>query len=138
MTEYAVGEWRRAHQSLRSAELLLETDCNASASRAYYAAYYAVVALLTYDDVITFTKHSAVRAAVHRDLVKTGKWSIDLGRAFDDLTNLRATGDYGADVSVTPEEAKEAVRLAARIIAAVRRANPQLDALAGSPGASPS
>jgi uncharacterized protein (UPF0332 family) len=63
MTEYACAEWRRAHLSLKSARMLLEMDCNASASRAYCAAFYAAVALLTFDETITFTKHAAVRLA---------------------------------------------------------------------------
>ena len=66
--------------ALRDANLLLANGgLDSAASRAYYAAFHAVTALFGLEGR-TFAKHSALEAAVHRDLVKTGKWASDLGR----------------------------------------------------------
>ena len=73
----------------------------------------------------SFTKHAALEAAMHRDLVKAGIWSDDLGSAFSWLVGLRKTGDYGMGIHVTPEEAEEAVRKAGQILKAVREAGPE-------------
>jgi uncharacterized protein len=69
--------WRRARQALETAGLLADRDPDAAASRAYYAAFYAVSALLAFDQR-SFRKHSAVERAVHRDLVKNGIWSSEV------------------------------------------------------------
>jgi uncharacterized protein (UPF0332 family) len=59
-------QWlRRAHRSLKAAETLLEQDLYEDAiSRAYYAMFYAVNALLIRDGLNVSGKHSAVVAAL--------------------------------------------------------------------------
>ena len=42
-----------------------------------------------------FTRHAAVRAALHRDLIQSGALSVNLGRDYDFLLDLRETADYG-------------------------------------------
>jgi len=86
--------WARAVDALRVAEHDLELSPDAAASRAYYAAFYAVSAHFALEGK-SYTKHSAVEAAVHRDLVKTGIWDMDLGRGYSRLAQLRTRGDYG-------------------------------------------
>jgi uncharacterized protein (UPF0332 family) len=101
-----------------------EVDPDSAASRAYYAAYYAVKALLTFEGK-TFRKHTAVEAAVHRDLVRTGRWSVELGEDFSDLAKMRATADYGSIMHATPDDAKAAAGKADRILAACREGSPE-------------
>lgn len=93
-----------------------------SASRAYYAAFYAVSALFAIEGTI-FNKHSAINSTVHRDLVKTGRWPLELGEAFLSLREARATGDYGEEIHVSQEEAEKAINAARRILEAVRKSN---------------
>lgn len=122
--EYRRTEWDRAADSLRGAEQLLAIDdFDGAASRAYYAAFHAVSALFAHEGRC-FTRHGQVRAAVHRDLVKTGRWQEHLGRAFDFCVNLRGVGDYGTEVRVSREQAAEAVDNARHILNAVRAAVP--------------
>ena len=64
--------WDRACRTIESAATLADTDPDSSASRAYYAAFYAVSALFAARDR-HFRKHKAVEVAVHRDLVKSGE-----------------------------------------------------------------
>jgi uncharacterized protein (UPF0332 family) len=111
--------WGRATRTLRTARVLIEDDPDSAASRAYYAAYYAVSALFESEGK-TFRKHTAVEAAVHRDLVKAGRWGKELGEAFSDLAKMRATADYGSIVHIAPDEAASAVAKAERIVVGVR------------------
>jgi len=64
--------WQRALQAVQTAEDLVDRDPDASSSSAYYAAFYAVSALLALDGQ-SYSKHTAVERAVHRDYVRTGK-----------------------------------------------------------------
>lgn len=111
--------WARARTALQSAEKLVSSDPDAAASRAYYAAFYATSALFASEGRF-FTKHSAVKQAVHRDLVQSGRWERDHGESYSVLLDLRATGDYGGEQHVSQKEAEMAVQLASRIVETVR------------------
>jgi uncharacterized protein (UPF0332 family) len=76
----------------------------------------------------SFSKHSAVRAAIHRELVRGEEWPVDLGKAYDALMELRATGDYGGLQQVSPKGAVDAVAMARRVLEAVRQACPEVGA----------
>ena len=73
MTAAAMDFWERAKDALHVARHDVELSPDAAASRAYYAAFYGVSAHFTMEGR-SFTKHSAVEAAVHRDLVRAGIW----------------------------------------------------------------
>ena len=118
MTEEALDLWRRALHSLRAAEMLASEEPDSAASRAYYAAFHAVSALFALRGA-TYVKHSAVKAAVHRDLVRAGAWDTSLGESYSYLFELRTTGDYGGSSHVTAEEAEESVQKAREILSAV-------------------
>ena len=126
MTKYAADLWQRAEEALRTAEANVSVSLDASASRSYYAAFYAASALLALEQR-EFSKHSAVRAAVHRDLVKTGRWPVGRGEDYSFLLRLRETGDYGGAMHVGHDDAQEAINAAKRIIDHVRTMCPDLD-----------
>ena len=68
--------WRRALEALDVAKHDLSISADAAASRAYYAAFYAVSALFALKER-SFAKHSGVEAALHRELVHPwgmGSW----------------------------------------------------------------
>ena len=94
VTPEAVDFWERARQARHTAEATAESDPDAAASRAYYAAFYGVSCLFAVEGK-SFTRHSALEVAVHRDLVKSGRWPRELGEAYAFVLRLRATGDYG-------------------------------------------
>lgn len=127
MNEFAASEWERAVLSLHSSERLLDTDPDSAASRAYYAAFHAVTAFFALRGQ-QFSKHTAIRAAVHRDLIHNGQWNVDLGKDYDFLMDLRETGDYGGLMHVSPEDARSAMQAAKRIIRAVDKSSPELNA----------
>ena len=122
--DYTGTEWDPAIDALREADILVTNGgFDGAASRAYYAAFHAVTALFALEGHI-FTKHSALEAAVHRDLVKAGKWPSDLGRDFSFCVDLRGIGDYGTEVRVDVKQATDAIASAHRILVAVRDALP--------------
>ena len=73
----------------------------------------------------TFTRHSGIETAVHRDLVKTNRWRRELGEDYAFLIRLRSTGDYGGQLHVTHEEALDAIDASKRILLVVHQENPQ-------------
>jgi uncharacterized protein (UPF0332 family) len=111
--------WLRAQQAARTARQLTSSDPDASVSRAYYAAYYAVCALFA-SEGRTFTRHTAVETAVHRDLVRTGRWLADLGAAYSWLVAMRYTGDYGGGAHASADDAGAAIAKVDAILQAVR------------------
>lgn len=125
MNKYGIDMWARSKEALRTAEADLSVSSDAAASRAYYAVFYAVSALFALEGC-EFSKHSQVRAAVHRDLVKTGRWPVERGEDYSFLLRLRETGDYGGSRHVSGDEADEAIVAAKRIIELVRKAHPEL------------
>jgi uncharacterized protein (UPF0332 family) len=121
----AADFWERAREALRSASHELPVSPDAAASRAYYAALYAVSAWFALDDKI-YVKHTAVEAAVHRDLVRPGLVTQEFGVDYSSLMRLRIVGDYGVSEHVSPEQARDAVKCAERILKAVADANPSV------------
>lgn len=123
MNREAAVLWERSIKALAVAKHDISIDANSSASRAYYAAFYAVSALFALEGK-TFIKHSAVEGAVHRDLVKTGRWSKDYGDDYSALREARSTADYGGEAHVSDIAAKESIEAAERIVKAVHTENP--------------
>lgn len=79
-----------------------------AANRAYYVAFYAASALLLQRDK-RFAKHSGLRSAVHRDLVKTGMIAPEWGKALDRLFESRQRADYLELAEVDADEAAEMI-----------------------------
>lgn len=126
MNKYAADLWKRAREAIRTAETDLSVSFDAAASRAYYAAFYAVSALFALEGR-EFSKHTAVCSAVHKDLVKTHQWPAERGEDYSFLLRLRETGDYGGGRHVKEDEATEAIEAARRIIALVGQSRQELD-----------
>jgi uncharacterized protein (UPF0332 family) len=120
--ELAVGLWERALDSIRVARISLPISPDAAASRAYYAGFYAVSAHFALAGR-SFRKHSALEAAVHRDLVKGGGWPADFGAKYSALVELRTVGDYGDLEHVPAADAQKAIDAAAGILQAIYQAN---------------
>lgn len=125
LNEEASSAWQRALTALESARLLLPSDPDGCASRAYYAAFYAVSALFALEGK-WFSKHTGLEAAVHRDLVKLGIWPRELGTDYSTLVGLRATGDYGSVVHVSFEDGRHAIQSAERVVRAVQALHPDV------------
>ena len=84
----------RADTNLQVAKELLDKGYyDVSASRAYYAAFYASSALLLNEGIDT-SKHSGVIALIHQHFVKSGKLSKEQGRNLNWLFELASLSPY--------------------------------------------
>ncbi|MHC4874642.1 MAG: HEPN domain-containing protein [Planctomycetota bacterium] len=119
MKELSDDHFKRSNEALKSSEALIDISPDNSASRAYYAAFHAISAFFALKGK-TFKKHSAVRSALHKDLIKSGEWNSSLGEDYSFLLSLREVGDYGGNEHVEKQDALEAIEAAKRIISAVR------------------
>jgi uncharacterized protein (UPF0332 family) len=90
----AVAHWLAlADESLRAAHASLAAGSPHSAvNRAYDACFYAASALCVQSGR-EYGKPTAVRAAVNRDLVQTGRLEVSWGKAFNALFDARHEGD---------------------------------------------
>jgi uncharacterized protein len=85
---------KRALETLAEARLMQrESHWNACANRLYYAAFYAVSALLVQGGYAT-AKHSGIKALFNRHYVKPGIVEKENGRLYHRLFDLRQEGDY--------------------------------------------
>lgn len=84
-------------------------------NRAYYGCFYSASAVLLKRGE-KFSKHSGVRAALHRSLVKTGEIDKRWGKFYDLIFNSRQRGDYQELISFSPEEAEELISEAERFV----------------------
>lgn len=100
-------DWiEKSEATLKAAEILLrEKMLVACVNRLYYAAFYAVSAALAKSGR-EYGKHTAVRAALHREYVKSGKIPFDCGKIYDRLFDDRQEGDYTPRTSFKEEEIK--------------------------------
>ncbi len=86
--------FQRAEEALEEARLMQRIGhWNACANRLYYAAFYAVSALLVKNGHRA-TKHSGIKSLFNRYYVKAGIVSKEKGRLYNRLFDLRQEGDY--------------------------------------------
>lgn len=113
-------EVERGDGALASAELLLAAGMLPDAvSRAYYAAFHhARAMLLTLGEEPA--SHAGVERLLHRDLVRPGTLSPEIGRLFGRLQKTRHEADYTSEVVFTREAATDEVAAARRFVAASR------------------
>jgi uncharacterized protein (UPF0332 family) len=77
-------------------------------NRAYYACFYAASSVL-FKRGVKFKKHSGVRAAVHREFVRTGAVSTEMGKFYDYAFDSRQRGDYQEMVDFPPDQVEDII-----------------------------
>lgn len=120
LQELVTYRLQRAMETLEEARVMESIEhWNACANRLYYAAFYAVSALLIKDGLST-KKHSGIKSLFNRHYVKVGKVSKEKGRLYNRLFDLRQEGDYLDFVSLSREEVSPLVEATADFIATIR------------------
>jgi len=92
--EVAIYRLDRAKATLDDARLLAQSHrWNSAINRLYYAAFYAITALLTWENLKAAT-HKGVKQLFSAHFIQTGKLPMELGKAFSQLFTWRQKGDY--------------------------------------------
>jgi uncharacterized protein (UPF0332 family) len=84
----------RAKDVYEDAQILAEREkWNSTINRLYYAAYYAVMALLLDSDLKPAT-HNGAKSNFSEYFIKTGKIDKEYGKMYSQLFTWRQKGDY--------------------------------------------
>ena len=101
IVEYRI---ERAYIALEQAKKNLQINClEVTANRLYYAAYYAVSALLVANKIPSHSHDGAItQFGLH--FVKPGLVSREMGKLIRQLFTMRQTGDYSDRFGLTEED----------------------------------
>jgi len=88
--------------------LLKDDYVDFAASRAYYAMFYAIEALLL-SKGLAFSKHSAVISTFGKEFIKTGLLDARFHRSVMEAFDVRNAGDYGSMHAVSEEKARQII-----------------------------
>lgn len=84
----------RSRETYNDAEILAEKEkWNSTINRLYYAAYYAVMALLLHSGVKP-TTHNGAKSAFSQYFIKDGSIPKESGKMYSQLFTWRLKGDY--------------------------------------------
>ncbi len=110
----------RAEDELLDVKALLETQrYTAAVSRSYYAMFHAAQALLISKGIETYT-HSWVSIQFHKTFIKSGTFSIEMGKSFTRILDRRIKSDYEIGFKATKEEAESSYKDAMNFIGQVK------------------
>ena len=106
--ELAQYRVRQAEESLDEARYLLTGGKSARSviNRAYYAMFYAVLALLVYEE-FSSSKHSGVLSYFNRHFIKGGVFDKSLGLWLGKAFELRQRVDYRERAEPAQEQATQ-------------------------------
>ena len=104
---------QRAQETLSDAHLLFKQGGSlwSVVNRAYYAMFYAVLALLTSIGKGA-SKHSGVIALFDQHFVKPGHFPKEMSKAIHKVFDLRQMGDYREFFTLDKEQVQEVLDLA--------------------------
>lgn len=112
--------WSKADTSLLSAQRELEAGAlEYSINRLYYSMFYAVSAVL-FKRQMSFNKHSGVRAAFHREIIRKGLLDVKWGKLYDQLYEDRQEGDYMALVTFDKQYVESQLALCTEFLQELR------------------
>jgi len=109
----------RSREALQEARDNLDLGhYNVATSRAYYAMFYAVHALLASQD-ISRSKHSGVHAAFNQYFVKPGRIEPEYGSTLIRAFNARTSSDYVVNIAPDKNLAEDLLHDAERFVARI-------------------
>ena len=112
---------QKATRSIAAAKRdIKEGDYDFASSRAYYAAFYAMEAILLTKG-LSFSKHGSVIGAFNQHFVKTGTFPKEFSKLIARLFRERQTGDYGSGLSIGEKDARKDIQAAERVVEAITK-----------------
>lgn len=110
----------QAEETLKDANLLLKAGSpRGIVNRAYYAMFYAVLALLTKKGEAS-SKHSGVIALFDTHFVKSGIFPKAMSKVLHKAFDFRQTSDYRELIEISKKDAEEILHGAKEFVAKVR------------------
>lgn len=98
-----------AEEKFKAAKILFENEMfDDSVSRAYYAVFHCVQAMLL-SLGISAESHSGAKNLFGHHFVKTGKIDTKFAKYLKELKDERESGDYGVLTELSEEDAKNAL-----------------------------
>ena len=84
----------RAEETMKEVTILAkESHFNAAVNRLYYACFYAASALMVANSIVT-SSHAGIKTMLGMNFVSKGLLSIEQGKTFSRLFEIRHSGDY--------------------------------------------
>ena len=84
----------RAEETMKEVSILAkESHFNAAVNRLYYACFYAASALMVANSIVT-SSHAGIKTMLGMNFVSKGLLSIEQGKTFSRLFEIRHSGDY--------------------------------------------
>ena len=109
----------QAKETINVAKLCFENGHYKDAiNRAYYAAFYAVKAVLALDN-IDFKRHKDVVATFNRDYIASGMYEKEIGRLLSRLQKKRENSDYDDFYIASKEEVVDQIKFAEQIVMSI-------------------
>ena len=111
----------QAEQALRDARTLLAAESyNTTVNRAYYAMFYAILALLCIRGLGT-SKHSGAIELFDQEFARKGTFDKELTHWLHQAFRLRQRADYKEMVKVSRDRAEETLHNAESFVAQIRK-----------------
>jgi len=120
LSEYLIAAFDKAEKKLNSAKILLDhREWEDAASRAYYAAFHAISAVLRSKD-LSFSSHSRTIGAFNKHFISTGIFPVEWGSRLTKMMKDREAGDYRTSSEIGEQIAREDVQFADEIVRACK------------------
>lgn len=115
---------KQADETLLDAEKMLQAGLSPRSiiNRAYYSAFYAVLALFLKADIsLKTSKHAGVLSIFDREFVHSGKIDKHYSKTLHRMFNARQESDYKELVELSLEDAAEFVELARGFLEGIKK-----------------
>ena len=115
---------KQAEETLHDAEAMAKGGLSPRSivNRAYYAMFYALLALFLKTNVnLKTSKHSGVISKFDQVFVLSGKIDKQFSKALHKMFNARQVADYKELVEVSPDEADDALEAARKFVEEIKK-----------------
>jgi uncharacterized protein (UPF0332 family) len=91
-------------------------------NRAYYAMFYAVLALLLNDEIqIKTSKHAGIISLFDTAFIHGGKMPVSFSKMLHRAFDMRQEADYREFIDISPEDASRIINESGEFIAAAKK-----------------
>jgi uncharacterized protein (UPF0332 family) len=110
----------RAFEKIKTAKILFEHQLYDDAtSRAYYAVFHAISAVLLLKGMV-FSSHGQTIGAFNKEFIKSGIFPSNFSKILYELFEDRHTGDYNVIFHIEEEKAQSNIYNAEKIINSIK------------------